>query len=129
MWWYILLFLLIPAIEIGLFIWAGSKIGALAVVALILLTGVIGIAAVRQQGTEVMRRLQQAYDERRKPANELLDGVCIILGGILLVTPGFFTDILGFLIVLPWTRKPFKALLAYIMMKQIAKRNFMIRRF
>lgn len=129
MWWYILLFLLIPAIEIGLFIWTGSKIGALAVVVLILLTGIIGIAAVRQQGTEVMRRLQQAYNERRRPANELLDGVCIILGGILLVTPGFFTDILGFLIVLPWTRKPFKAFLSYIMMKQIAKRNFIIRRF
>jgi len=129
MWWYILLFLLIPAIEIGLFIWTGGKIGALAVVALILLTGVIGIATVRHQGTEVMRRLQQAYYEQRRPANELLDGVCIILGGILLVTPGFFTDILGFLIVLPWTRKPFKALLSYIIMKQIAKRNFIIRRF
>lgn len=127
--WYVLLFLLIPAIEIALFIWTGSKIGALAVVALILLTGIAGIATVRYQGMEVMRNIQQAFYERRRPAEELLDGLCIIIGGICLVTPGFFTDILGFLIVLPWTRKPFKILLSAIIMKQLSKGKFIIRKF
>lgn len=129
MFWYILLFLLIPAIEIGIFIWTGSKLGALPVVLLILLTGVAGIAAVRYQGMEVWRKIQVAIYERRRPTEELLDGLCIIIGGICLVTPGFFTDIFGFLIVLPWTRKPFKIFISYIIMKKIAKRNFIIRKF
>lgn len=126
---YILLFLLIPAIEIGVFIWTGSKIGAGYVVLGILMSGIIGIWLVRQQGIETMRNIQSSLQHRQVPKNELLDGLCIILGGIMLIIPGFVTDLIGFLLVIPFTRKPFKYVIYAIFMRQIAKRKIIYRKF
>jgi len=126
--WFIFILILIPAIEVGIFIWTGAHIGIIPVVLLIILTGIAGVALFRQQGAEVWRRAQFAMYNNEPPANEIMDGICIIIGGIFLIAPGFFTDFLGFLFVLPWTRPPFRRLIGFIMMKFIAKGNFIIRR-
>ncbi|MEJ8777583.1 FxsA family protein [Pseudogracilibacillus sp. ICA-222130] len=126
---YILLFLLVPAIEIGVFVWTGSKIGAGYVVLGILLSGIIGIWLVRQQGIETMRNFQSTLQDRQVPKNELLDGLCIILGGIMLVIPGFVTDLIGFLLVIPFTRKPFKYAIYAFFMRKVAKRKIIYRKF
>lgn len=119
--WIILAFLIVPALEIAVFIWVGGKIGPWWVALLILLTGVVGVALAKQQGTETLQRARQSIHRRIPPTEEILDGICIIVGGILLFTPGFITDVLGFLLIIPWTRKPFKTLVRLYIMKKIAK--------
>src|SRR5699024_7997542 len=99
------------------------------VVLLIILTGIIGAALVKQQGIETWKSAQFAIYNREVPRNQIIDGICIILGGILLLTPGFVTDFLGFLLVLPWTRRPFKRLIGFIIMKQIAKGKIIYRKW
>lgn len=129
MYFFILIFILLPAAEIGVFIWTGSKIGALPVVLLIVLTGFAGATFMKIQGMETWRRMQLAIYNREVPREEVLDGICIILGGILLLSPGFITDTLGFLFLLPWTRKPLKRWLEYLITKRIAKGTITYRRW
>lgn len=129
MYWLILIFILIPAIEIGIFIWTGSMIGAWSVVGLIILTGIIGAALVKKEGMETWRRAQLAMYNREIPREEIIDGICIILGGILLLTPGFVSDLFGFLLVIPWTRTPFKKLIHFLILKRIAKGNIVFRKW
>src|SRR5690625_3651653 len=99
----LLIFILIPAMEIGIFIWTGNIIGGWSVVFLIIITGIIGAALVKQQGLETWKKAQLAMYNREVPREQIMDGICIIIGGILLLTPGFVTDITGFLLLLPWT--------------------------
>src|SRR5690625_1566583 len=89
---FLILFILIPAIEIGVFIWTGGALGVLPVISLIILTGIVGAMLMKQQGIETWRKAQLAMYNREVPHKEILDGICIIAGGILLLTPGFVTD-------------------------------------
>ncbi|MEI3614342.1 FxsA family protein [Pseudogracilibacillus sp. SO30301A] len=129
MYWFILIFILLPAIEIGIFIWSGNVIGGWSVVGLIILSGMIGAALVKKEGLETWKKAQLAMYNREVPREEIIDGICIILGGILLIAPGFVTDILGFLLVLPWTRPPFKKLISFLIIKRISKGNIIFRRW
>lgn len=123
-----LLFLIIPAIEIGLFVWIGGMIGPWWVVAIIILTGFIGVAIAKQQGVETLNRIKQQMAYREVPANELIDAACIFIGAVFLFTPGFLTDALGFILVLPITRGPFKRILGILFQRMIAKRSFIYRK-
>jgi len=125
----LLLFILIPAIEISIFIWTGSKIGGLAVFLLIILTGVIGAALVKKQGIETWRSAQLSMYNHEIPKRQIMDGICLILGGILLITPGFVTDIAGFLLVLPWTRPPFRNLIYHQIVKRMNRGDIIFRRW
>src|SRR5690625_3984046 len=111
MYWFLLLLIIIPAVEISIFIWTGSKIGVGPVFLLMIMTAVTGIALVKKQGMATWKRAQFSIYNGEPPGEQILDGICIIVGGILLITPGFATDIIGFLLVLPFTRRPFKALM------------------
>ncbi|MFD1038103.1 FxsA family protein [Virgibacillus byunsanensis] len=106
--WLLLALLVIPALEIGVFIWAGGMIGPWWVVGLILLTGVVGVTIAKQQGMETWNRARASMSYGQVPANEIIDGICIFVGAVFLFTPGFLTDIVGFILVLPTTRTPFK---------------------
>jgi len=101
----ILLFLLVPLVEIYFLIKVGSVIGALPTVALVVLTAVIGAALARQQGLATLQRLQATLARGETPAIEMLEGVLLLIGALLLLTPGFFTDALGFFCLLPVTRR------------------------
>jgi len=127
--WLILIFIFIPAIEIGLFMWAGSHIGVLPVVLIILLTGLIGIALVKQQGIETWKKVQFSIYNQEPPGDHILDGICILIGGVFLLAPGFFTDLLGFLLVLPWTRIPFKQFMYKQMMKKMKQGTIIYRKW
>ena len=100
------LFLVIPIIEIYLLIQVGGYIGVLPTIALVVLTAVIGASLLRSQGLQTYMRFNQALGEGRVPANEILEGVALLIGGALLLTPGFFTDLIGFFCLLPITRRP-----------------------
>lgn len=123
------IFIVVPAIEIALFIWTGGYLGIWAVLALIVLTGILGTVIVRYEGTQTMRRAQMAIQQGEVPKNELLEGICIIVGSILLITPGFLTDLIGFLIVFPLTRKPFVAILKKVIAKKISDGTIIYRRW
>jgi len=104
-WWLLaLLFIVVPVIEIFVLIQIGQVIGAWWTILLLVADGLLGSWLMKREGTRAMRALQQALDARRMPARELADGALILVGGTLLLTPGFVTDIAGLICVLPFTR-------------------------
>ena len=102
---FAVLFFVIPLIEIYLLVQVGGVIGVLPTILLVVLTAVLGAFLLRQQGLSTLARFQQSMGQGRLPATELLEGVILLVGGALLMTPGFFTDTMGFLCLLPPSRK------------------------
>ncbi len=100
----VLLFVVLPVLEIYVLIQVGQVIGAWWTVLLLIADGVLGSYLVRHQGGRAWTALRQALDEHRLPARELADGALILVGGTLLLTPGFLSDVVGFFCVLPVTR-------------------------
>ena len=95
-----LLFICIPIIEIAIFITVGSNIGILNTIAIILLTAVIGIYFVRRQGLSLLFNAQRNMAQGIMPTEEIKGGIFLLISGLLLITPGFFTDCIGFLMFL-----------------------------
>ena len=100
-----LLFIVIPLTEIFLFVEIGSRIGGLNTVMIVLLTAFIGVNLLRYQGINTLRRAQQQMAQGQMPAQEMLEGMVLAVGGVLLITPGFLTDTLGLICLLPPTRR------------------------
>ncbi len=96
--------LIFPILEIAVFIVAGQYIGLLATLGLIFLTAAIGSVLLRVQGVSILRRLTEENNAGRLPARELVHGGMIVVAGILLLTPGFVTDTIGFLLFVPAVR-------------------------
>lgn len=107
----LILFTVVPAVEIGLFVKIGGQIGATATIAVVLFTGVAGAALARSQGTRVLRQIQEALSRGQVPTDELVEGALVLVGGALLLTPGFLTDFLGVSCLLPPSRKALAVLL------------------
>ena len=92
-----LLFILIPIIEIAIFITVGSNIGILNTIAIILLTAIVGIFFVKRQGLNLLFNAQRNMAQGIMPTEEIKGGIFLLISGLLLITPGFFTDCIGFL--------------------------------
>jgi len=103
----LLLFLLVPVIEIYLLIEVGSMIGAIYTILLVVLTAVAGAALLRWQGLTTFQRVREAMARGEVPAIEMMEGVVLLICGALLLTPGFFTDAIGFLALIPAVRRHF----------------------
>jgi len=101
------LFIIIPISEMWLLIQVGAQIGALYTVLLVFLTAAAGLALLRRQGLDTLMRLNQKVEQGQLPAGEIAEGVALAVGGALLLTPGFITDGIGFICLLPVTRKWF----------------------
>jgi UPF0716 protein FxsA len=101
---FLILFIVVPIAELYVIIQVGQAIGLLPTLALLLLDGIVGAVLARSQGRAAWRRFNLALAEGRVPARETADGAMIILGGALLLTPGFITDVVGLLLLLPPTR-------------------------
>lgn len=106
------LFIIIPAIEIVLFVLSGQLIGVWPTVALIVATGVLGAWLSKRQGLAVIQEAKREFMYGRLPSGAILDGICVLVGGVLLLTPGFLTDIMGLFLLLPTTRTLIKPILA-----------------
>jgi UPF0716 protein FxsA len=98
-------FLLVPLAEIYVLIEVGSLIGALPTVALVVLTAVAGAGLIRAQGLATLARARAVAERGEVPAMELLEGVCLLVAGAFLLTPGFVTDTAGFLLLVPALRR------------------------
>jgi UPF0716 protein FxsA len=122
-----LLLTIVPAIELALLIHVhgmfaasyGAFNGLIFTIGTIVMTGIIGANLARQQGFEVVRRLQKNMEQGLMPAGEIQDGLMILVGGALLLTPGYLTDTFGFLLLLPFSRAVFKAKLSAWLKRQI----------
>ena len=101
-----ILFIIIPIIEMVILIQVGGLIGAIPTVGLVMLTAVIGVTLLRQQGFDTLARLQSRLADGEIPGAELLEGAMLLIGGALLLTPGFFTDGIGFICLIPMFRRP-----------------------
>jgi UPF0716 protein FxsA len=115
------LFILIPLFELLLLIEIGKAIGTLEVILLTILTGMAGATLAKSQGLSTLKKMQQEMAEGRAPASNLIDGVMILIGGILLLTPGVLTDLFGLFLLIPWSRILFKKLLMRWMTQKIRK--------
>ncbi len=104
----LLLFTVVPIVELYILIRIGTRIGALATILLVLLTGVAGAFLAKLQGLHVWLTIQREMAQRRFPADHLIDALLIMVAGVTLVTPGVLTDIGGFLILIPFTRIPIR---------------------
>ncbi len=115
---FFLLLLAWPVAELFVAIEVANAIGLLYTILLLIAGWPIGTWALRSQGRLVWRRFAQAVAEKRTPANEVIDGALVLVGGVLLITPGFITDALGLLMLLPPTRA---------MIRRLVVRNFRSR--
>ena len=102
--WLLALFVAVPLIEIALFIQVGGLIGLWPTLAIVLLTAIVGTALMRSQGAQAWAEVQRAFAELRDPSRPLAHGVMILIAGMLLLTPGFFTDTVGLLLLVPAVR-------------------------
>jgi UPF0716 protein FxsA len=124
-----LIFALVPVIELSLLIKIGSIIGTLNTIIIVILTAIIGAYLVKLEGLGVMYRIQQNMQEGIFPAEELINGMMILIAGALLLTPGFFTDVIGFLMVFPVSRNLIKRIARHYIEKKISSMDVRINKF
>jgi len=111
----LLLFIAVPVVELVLLIEIGQRVGTLATIGLIMGTGIVGASLARQQGISTLARLRKDLDDRRLPAEPIVDGVLILVAAAVLITPGVLTDLVGFLFLVPAFRR---------LLKRYLKRRF-----
>jgi len=100
-----ILFIVVPLVELYLIIEVGSVIGALWTVLLVVMTAVIGVSLLRIQGFNTLNRARQSMERGTMPAMEMMEGMVLAIGGALLITPGFITDTIGFMCLIPASRR------------------------
>ena len=102
-----LFFLIVPFVEIYLLLKIGSVVGVMPTIFLVVLTAVLGAWLLRHQGLATWQRFQRNLQQGEVPAFEMIEGPILLVGGALLLTPGFFTDVLGFACLIPQARRKF----------------------
>ncbi|HUQ62934.1 MAG TPA: FxsA family protein [Acidimicrobiales bacterium] len=113
-------FIVVPIVELALIIWVGSHIGALYTIVLLLAVSVGGAWLVKREGLGVVRRFRAQLDQGKIPGKEIADGVLIVIAGALLLTPGFISDVLGVLLLLP----PVRAAVRAVALKKVAVKTW-----
>ncbi len=117
----VVLFIVVPIVELYVIVQVGQLIGVWPTLGLLLADALLGALLLRHQGRGAWRRFNQALAERRFPGREVADGLMIAIGGTLLLTPGFVTDIFGFLLLIPPTRA-----IARRLLRSYAGRRFVV---
>ncbi|UJF19499.1 membrane protein FxsA [Vibrio sp. SS-MA-C1-2] len=115
----LVLFILVPIIEISLFIQVGGFLGLWPTIAIVLTTAIVGASLVRSQGLMTLLSVQNKMQQGELPAQEIVEGVMLAVAGVLLLTPGFMTDFLGMLVLLPRPR----AILAKKLMQRVSLKS------
>jgi UPF0716 protein FxsA len=100
-----LLFVLTPLVELAILVYLGTIIGALYTILIVVATGILGAFMARNQGLAALSRIRGSIERGIIPSNEIFDGALILVGGLLLLTPGIITDIIGFALLVPQTRR------------------------
>ncbi len=122
----LLLFTLGPLLEIYVLIEIGKRIGTLETILLVVVTGIVGAALAKTQGFLILHRIQRELSQGGLPGNELLNGLCVLVGGVFFITPGILSDIVGIVLLVPATRVFVKRYLRYKMERMSAEGTFRI---
>ena len=117
----VILFLVVPVVEIYVIVQVGQEIGALPTVALLIVESLIGAWLVRREGSRAWAALRLATTTGQLPSREIADTALVLVGGTLLLTPGFVTDVFGFFFVLPFTRPVARRVLGYLVARRAAR--------
>ena len=125
----LILFIIVPVVELYILIEVGKKIGSLPTIGIIVLTGILGAYLVKRQGFMILKKIQNDLNEGIMPGDSLIQGAIILIGGILLLTPGFITDIIGFVFLIPVSRLVVKKYLLKWLKGKIKEGNFYYRGF
>ena len=127
MFFYLLfLFTVVPLFELYLLIRVGLYLGAFNTIAIVIFTGIFGAFLAKMEGLRVLYSVQRDLQEGKMPTSQLLDGLLILIGAVLLITPGILTDIIGFILVIPSTRALFKVWLKKQLQNIIDKKEGVI---
>lgn len=104
----ILFFTLVPITELFLLLFVGQRIGITYTLIIILITGLTGVLLAKSQGFAVIRKLREQLSWGQLPGDELIEGLFILVGSLFLLTPGLITDVMGLILLLPFTRRPIR---------------------
>lgn len=116
------LIIIVPALEIGLLILSGKTFGVMITILIIISTGVLGAWLAKKQGLHAIQEVQAQMSRGQVPGDAIIDGLCILVGGVVLLTPGFITDAIGFILLFPRTRRLVKPFIVN-MIRAIIDRN------
>lgn len=122
------LIIIVPALEISVLIFSGKTLGIPITLLLIVLTGVIGAWLAKKQGLETLRRAQQQMNYGQVPGEAIIDGICILIGAVLLLTPGYISDLTGFFLLIPATRNYIKPFIVNWIRRRMDRGNFTVIR-
>jgi len=117
----LILFIVVPVAELYVLIEVGKKIGSLTTIGIIIFTGILGAYLVKNQGFMILKKIQNDLNDGIMPGDSLIQGAIILAGGILLLTPGFVTDIAGFIFLIPVSRNVLKKYLLKWLKGKIVK--------
>ena len=120
-------FLTIPVVEVWILLQIADFTGLLNTIGLLILTSIIGALLVRREGISVFRKARNEITQGQMPEKQIFDGFLILLGGVLMLTPGFFTDVIGFLLLFPPTRLLFRTVIIKRLNSRISNPNSYIR--
>jgi UPF0716 protein FxsA len=122
LWWVLAVaFVVVPLVEVYLLVKLGQVIGAWWTILVLIADGILGSLLVRREGGRAWQALQAALTSHRMPATELADGALILIGGTLLVTPGFLSDVVGLFCILPFTRPLARRVLTRVITRRLAQ--------
>ncbi|WP_328026294.1 FxsA family protein [Metabacillus fastidiosus] len=124
----IFLIIVVPAAEISVLLLAGKTIGFIPTISFIILTGIIGAWLAKRQGLQAIKRVQEQIRYGEPPRDAMLDGLCVLAGGIFLLAPGFITDFTGLFLLIPAGRNIVKPLLLKIIRKMIDRNQITLYR-
>jgi UPF0716 protein FxsA len=125
----VFLIIVLPAIEIAVLLLSGHLIGVWFTLLLILVTGALGLFLAKRQGMETWRKAQEQIQYGYMPGNEIIDGICILIGGIFLVLPGLISDVIGIILLLPFTRNLLKPVVIRLIMNRMNRGKVTVIRY
>ncbi|ABR50145.1 FxsA cytoplasmic membrane protein [Alkaliphilus metalliredigens QYMF] len=122
----IILFTVIPIAELAILLKLNNYIGLPYTLLLVFLTGIIGATLAKSEGKGIIKRIKFEGSQGKMPGDELINGLCVLIGGAFLLTPGLLTDIAGFSLVIPFTRFAIKSFIKKQLKQMIQEGNFSI---
>ena len=125
----LILFVIVPVTELYILIEVGKRIGTLTTIGIIIFTGILGAYLVKNQGFMILKKIQNDLNDGIMPGDSLIQGAIILAGGILLLTPGFVTDIVGFIFLIPVSRNVVKKYLLKWLKGKIKEGNIYYKEF
>ena len=122
------LLIAIPILEVWLLVQVGQQIGLLPTVLILIAEAIIGVLLMRHEGSRAWKALNDGFTQGKVPTGELADAALILVGGVLLILPGFLTDIIGFIFLLRWTRPVARKIIAFFVARRINRLGIPVMR-